>query len=161
ILEEIARLRRESDVALVYVSHDLAVVSSIADRVAVMYAGRIVEEGPTGAIVSAPRHPYSAGLISSVPDHVEPRRLVGIPGFAVEAGSCVALVGESGSGKTTIARCIVGLHAPTEGRILLDGRPLALRAGARSREERRAIQIVFQNPYDSLNPRRSVEDAIA
>ena len=255
ILSEIARLQRESDVALVYVSHDLAVVSSIADRVAVMYAGRIVEEGPTQAIVSTPRHPYSAGLISSVPDHVEPRRLVGIPGvavgvadrppgcafagrcslridrceeampplvaigerhlvrclrweatllpeilrreddgltaeleppllaveglsashrtrrgtvvaaeeigFSVEAGSCVALVGESGSGKTTIARCIVGLHAPTDGRILLEGKPLARHAGQRAREERRAIQIVFQNPYDSLNPRRTVEDAIS
>src|SRR5439155_5898992 len=80
--------------------------------------------------------------------------------FAVEAGSCVALVGESGSGKTTIARCIIGLHAPTDGRILLEGRPLAPKAGRRTREERRAVQIVFQNPYDSLNPRRSVEDAI-
>ena len=83
ILAELGRLQRESSIALVYVSHDLAVVSSIADRVAVMYAGRIVEEGPTQAIVAAPRHPYSAGLISSVPDHVEPRRLVGIPGVAV------------------------------------------------------------------------------
>ncbi len=255
ILAEISRLQRESSVALVYVSHDLAVVSSIADRVAVMYAGRVVEEGPTQAIVSAPRHPYSAGLISSVPDHVEPRRLVGIPGvavgvadrpagcafaarcslripaceeampklvpvdsrhlvrclrweltllpqieprhdepslraeeapllsveelhashrtsrgevvaadgvsFAVEAGACVALVGESGSGKTTIARCIVGLHAPKSGRILVEGRPLAPFAGQRTREQRRAVQIVFQNPYDSLNPRRSVEDAIS
>jgi len=254
ILAEISRLQHESSVALVYVSHDLAVVSSIADRVAVMYAGRVVEEGPTQAIVSAPRHPYSAGLISSVPDHVEPRRLVGIPGvavgvadrpvgcafaarcelripaceeampklvpvdsrhlvrclrwestllpqieprhdepslraeeapllsvealhashrtrqgevvaadgvsFAVEGGACVALVGESGSGKTTIARCIVGLHAPKSGRILVEGRQLALFAGQRTREQRRAVQIVFQNPYDSLNPRRSVEDAI-
>ena len=83
ILAELARLQRESSIALVYVSHDLAVVSSIADRVAVMYAGRVVEVGPTQAIVSAPRHPYSAGLISSVPDHVEPRRLIGIPGVAV------------------------------------------------------------------------------
>jgi peptide/nickel transport system ATP-binding protein len=255
ILAELARLQRESSIALVYVSHDLAVVSSIADRVAVMYAGRVVEVGPTRTIVSTPRHPYSAGLISSVPDHVEPRRLIGIPGvavgvfdrpsgcafaarchlrvaaceeempalepvdshhlvrclrweatllprreprldaalrlgeevpllsvealhashrtnqgevvaadgvsFAVEAGACVALVGESGSGKTTIARCIVGLHAPKSGGILLSGRPLAAFAGQRTREQRRAVQIVFQNPYDSLNPRRSVEDAIS
>ncbi len=255
ILAELARLQRESSIALVYVSHDLAVVSSIADRVAVMYAGRVVEVGPTQAIVSTPRHPYSAGLISSVPDHVEPRRLIGIPGvavgvfdrpagcafaarchlrvaaceeemphlepvdslhlvrclrwqstllprmeprldappgegedepllsvealhashrtnqgevvaadgvsFAVEAGACVALVGESGSGKTTIARCIVGLHAPNAGRILASGQPLAAVAAHRTREQRRAIQIVFQNPYDSLNPRRSVEDAIS
>jgi peptide/nickel transport system ATP-binding protein len=252
ILEEISRLRG-SNVALVYVSHDLAVVSSIADRIAVMYAGRIVEEGPTREIVDAPRHPYSAGLIASVPDHVEPRHLVGIPGvavgsadllpgcafatrcplripaceeavpelakvgdrhfarcirwestllprieprkdelpsaqravlsvekleavhrtrhgtvvaaegisFAVEEGACVALVGESGSGKTTIARCIVGLHAPASGTIAIDGKPLAPWAGQRSREQRRAIQIVFQNPYDSLNPRRSVEDAVS
>src|ERR1700746_59958 len=75
--------RAGGTVALVYVSHDLAVVSSIADRVAVMYAGRIVEEGPTQTVVTAPRHPYSAGLIASVPDHVEPRQLVGIPGVAV------------------------------------------------------------------------------
>ncbi len=252
ILEEISRLRSDN-VALVYVSHDLAVVAQVADRIAVMYAGRIVEEGPTREIVSAPRHPYSAGLIASVPDHVEPRHLVGIPGvavgsadlmpgcafasrcplripaceeavpelarvadrhfarcirwestllprieprhddvpaaqravlsveeleavhrtrqgtvvaaegisFAVEEGACVALVGESGSGKTTIARCIVGLHAPASGTIAIEGHPLAPRAGQRSREQRRAIQIVFQNPYDSLNPRRSVEDAVS
>jgi peptide/nickel transport system ATP-binding protein len=253
ILAEISRLQRESDVALVYVSHDLAVVASIADRVAVMYAGRIVEEGPTPVVVNTPRHPYSVGLIASVPDHVEPRELVGIPGvavgvadrpagcafagrcelrvaacekampelvevdashqvrcirwqsthrvqsrarsasatvlapplvsvtdlravhatrhgtvvaaeritFGVEAGACVALVGESGSGKTTIARCVVGLHKPAGGTIELDGRPLAPLARQRSREERRAIQIVFQNPYDSLNPRTSVDDAVS
>lgn len=81
--------------------------------------------------------------------------------FAVDAGACVALVGESGSGKTTIARCIVGLHPPSDGRILVDGRRLAPLARQRSREERRTVQIVFQNPYDSLNPRRTVEDAIS
>ena len=254
ILEEIERLKRETDVALVYVSHDLSVVSQAANRIAVMYAGRIVEHGPTRAIIGAASHPYAVGLISSVPDHVVPRRLVGIAGvavgihdrppgcafaprcalripecdarvpalerigsdhfarcirwrdtapptvqarlvdaapipqsallsiegveaeyrgargkvqvvkgvtFDVSPGLCVALVGESGSGKTTIARCIVGLHAPSSGRILLRGRELAPFARSRSREDRRTIQIVFQNPYDSLNPRRSVEDAVA
>ena len=81
--------------------------------------------------------------------------------FAVEAGGCTALVGESGSGKTTIARCIIGLHAPKSGSILIGGQPLAPFAGHRTREQRRAIQIVFQNPYDSLNPRRTVEDAVS
>jgi peptide/nickel transport system ATP-binding protein len=255
ILEEIARLQRESSVALVYVSHDLAVVASIAGRIAVMYAGRIVEDGPSEAVIGAPRHPYTLGLISSVPDHVVPRRLVGISGvavgvgdrppgcafaprcaqrvaaceeavpglvrigdmhsvrcirweatpaprvdprgelagrlaveaplllvaelraehrgrygsvvaaddvtFQVVGGECVALVGESGSGKTTIARCVVGLHAPSGGRILLDGNQLGALARNRSRHERRSVQIVFQNPYDSLNPRRSVEDAVS
>jgi peptide/nickel transport system ATP-binding protein len=73
----------------------------------------------------------------------------------------VALVGESGSGKTTIARCVAGLHAPAQGQILLDGSALAPLAGSRTREARRRIQIVFQNPYDSLNPRHRVAESIA
>ena len=220
-----------------------------------MYAGRIVEEGPTSALIGNPRHPYTRGLISSVPDHVEPRALSGIPGvavgvgdrpggctfaprcsmriaaceeevpaltaagpgrrvrclrwqetpevtvrrrdlqdpedgsevpplldvaslratfgsrdrevvaaadvtFAMEMGECLALVGESGSGKTTIARCIVGLHRPADGRLSFDGRPLEPLARQRAKEERRRIQIVFQNPYESLNPRHTVEETI-
>jgi peptide/nickel transport system ATP-binding protein len=81
--------------------------------------------------------------------------------FALAPGECVALVGESGSGKTTIARCVVGLHAPSAGRILLDGVPLQPVAGKRPREARRRIQIIFQNPTDSLNPRRRVVDEVA
>jgi peptide/nickel transport system ATP-binding protein len=255
ILEEIERLRRERGVAVVYVSHDLAVVASIADRIAVMYAGRIVEEGRSADVLTRPRHPYTWGLLSSVPDLGQPRRIQSIPGvavgiderppgcafaprclqrperaleemppledvggghrvrcfewrrtppleveelaapppaavgeapllvveslraehgsrfdtvvaahdvsFDVHAGECVALVGESGSGKTTIARCVVGLHTPAEGRVLLDGVPLAGRATGRPREARRRLQIVFQNPNDSLNPRHHVGDAIA
>jgi peptide/nickel transport system ATP-binding protein len=255
ILEEVDRLRRESGLGVVYVSHDLAVVASIADRIAVMYAGRIVENGPAAELLARPRHPYTRGLIASIPDHVAPRRLSGIPGvavgvgerppgcafaprcaqrvercaeeppplevaaprhdvrcfewretppvslepvlavrteseaatpllqveglaavhgsrhetvvaaadvsFTVAAGECLALVGESGSGKTTIARCVAGLHEPSAGRILFAGEPLASRAKRRSREARRRIQIVFQNPTDSLNPRRRVADEIA
>ncbi len=255
ILEEVDRLRAESGLAVVYVSHDLAVVASIADRIAVMYAGRVVEEGPAAEILARPRHPYTRGLIASIPDHVVPRRLHGIPGvatgvgdrprgcafatrclqrvarcdeempelepasaghlvrcfewartpalsleepvgtrhtspgtepllavegltavhssragtvvaaedvsFALAPGECVALVGESGSGKTTIARCVAGLHVPAAGRIFLDGKPLAPKARARTREERRRVQIVFQNPYDSLNPRHRVGDSIS
>ena len=81
--------------------------------------------------------------------------------FDVGAGECVALVGESGSGKTTIARCIAGLHPPAAGRILLDGEALTAMAKRRERDQRRRIQIVFQNPYDSLNPRHRVSDAVA
>ncbi len=255
ILEEVDRLRVESGLGVVYVSHDLAVVASIADRIAVMYAGRIVEDGPTAELLARPRHPYTRGLIASIPDHVAPRRIRGIPGVAVgvgerpagcafaprcaqrvelcdrelpalddagdrhevrcfewratprieleplvatraeaeaagplleveglgaahssrhetvvaaddvsfvlAAGECLALVGESGSGKTTIARCVAGLHEPSAGRIVFDGEPLAARARARPREARRRIQIVFQNPTDSLNPRRRIADEIA
>ena len=81
--------------------------------------------------------------------------------FDVASGECVALVGQSGSGKTTVARCVVGLHSPAAGSIRLDGAELAHRAGARSRQERRRIQIVFQNPFESLNPRQSVAEAMS
>jgi peptide/nickel transport system ATP-binding protein len=255
ILAEIDRLRRERGVAVVYVSHDLAVVASIADRIAVMYAGRVVEEAPTAALLVRPHHPYTRGLLSSLPDLSQPRLLQSIPGvavgvgerpegcafaprclqrreersliempplehvggghrvrcfewrrtpplaveelaapppverdvpllvaeglraeygsrldplvavedvsFTVAEGECVAIVGESGSGKTTIARCVAGLHAPAAGSVLLDGLALAPRAARRPREARRRIQIVFQNPNDSLNPRHRVGDAIA
>ncbi|HJS48818.1 MAG TPA: ABC transporter ATP-binding protein [Gaiellaceae bacterium] len=255
VLEEIERLRRERQLTMVYVSHDLAVVAQVADRIAVLYAGRIVEEGPAVEVLTRPRHPYTRGLVASIPDHVNPRRLRSMPGvavgvgerppgcafaprcaqrrdrcerelpelenvdarhrvrcfewretpplvlepppepalrrepggallrveglraeyrsrqevavaandvsFSIEPGGCVALVGESGSGKTTIARCVVGLHEPESGRILLDGAPLPGRASRRSLVARRRIQIVFQNPYDSLNPRHRVADAIA
>ena len=255
LLAQVRRLQRDLGFAIVYVSHDLAVVATIADRIVVMYAGRVVEDGPAAQILSEPHHPYSLGLLSSVPDPCEPRQLRSIPGIAVgigdrppgcafaprcaqrvaaceesvpplartagdrfvrciewhrtpalalesrlpssvtraaptallavselraehrgrgsavvaaaqvsfeiTGGECIALVGESGSGKTTIARCVAGLHAPAAGRILLEGKPLAPLAGGRTREERRRIQIVFQNPYDSLNPRHRIADSIA
>jgi peptide/nickel transport system ATP-binding protein len=253
VLEEVDRLRRERGLAMVYVSHDLAVVAQVADRIAVMYAGRVVEEGPSAAVLAEPRHPYTCGLVASIPDHVAPRRLHGMPGVAVGVGErppgcafsprcpqraarcetelpalepagegrsvrcfewtrtqplelaeraqprvdsggdpllavdglravygrinpvvavedvsfllapggCVALVGESGSGKSTIARCVAGLHVPAAGQVALAGEPLPARARDRPREARRRIQIVFQNPYDSLNPRHRVGDAIA
>jgi peptide/nickel transport system ATP-binding protein len=253
LLEQIMLLREQLQLAIVYVSHDLAVVASLADRIMVMYAGSVVEDGPAAPVLARPTHPYTFGLLASVPDPAEPRVLRSIPGVAVgvgerppgccfaprcpqriaacseavpplvatgaerrvrciewtrtpalatelrqvaaaraaapllaveelraehhgrdgtvvaasrvslevAAGECVALVGESGSGKTTIARCVAGLHEPAAGRILLDGAPLAAHAAGRSREARRRIQIVFQNPYDSLNPRHRVGDSIA
>ena len=254
ILEEVDRLRRDDGLAVLYVSHDLAVVASIADRLAVMYAGSLVEEGPAAQVLTRPTHPYTRGLIASIPDHAAPRRMKGIAGvsvgvgergagcpfaprcpqrvdrcesgmpareevapdhrvrcfewrqtpslsleeplearaaeqaervlavellraeygsraattvavddvsFELSRGECVALVGESGSGKTTIARCVVGLHAPASGRLVFAGEPLAARAKDRPPEARRRIQIVFQNPYESLNPRHRIRDAIA
>jgi peptide/nickel transport system ATP-binding protein len=240
----------------VYVSHDLAVVSSLADRVAVMYAGAIGEEGSARDVFSSPAHPYTRGLVASIPDYVSRHPLNGIPGaapaladrpsgcpfaarcpqvvercssdlpaltqiaerrsvrcirwestpplrlepsgvpdeldgrksnallqvdelvvrygagagavvaardvsFSIGAGESVALVGESGSGKTTIARSIAGLVTPASGTIRLSDVVLAGHARDRTRKQRQHIQIVFQNPYDSLNPRRTVLDAIA
>ena len=249
ILEEIDRLRRERGVAVVYVSHDLAVVGSLADRIAVMYAGRIVEEGPAAALLARPHHPYTRGLLGSVPDPGQPRRLESIPGVAVGSASGPTAVLRTalpsadrrpGSARDAAARgrrwghrvrcfewartpprpagaggpapsarrfCSSRLSAPSiagartpswpsrtcpsrlravsaspssgsrgaarrrsrvhrrppfahAGRVVLDG-ALAPRAADRPREARRRIQIVFQNPNDSLNPRHRVGDAIA
>jgi peptide/nickel transport system ATP-binding protein len=254
ILGSIKEIQKRTNAAIVYVSHDLAVVASIADAIAVMYAGRIVEYSESPAdLFELPRHPYTAGLIASVPDHIAPRVLHGMPGvavglgdrptgcafaprcrqrvdeceqampqlmridyghdvrclrweatpkaprvarisvveddqaaqllqvidlravhadrmgevvaaeavsFSVRRGECLALVGESGSGKTTVARCIAGLHAPSAGSILLDGTPLAPAARQRPKLARQRLQIVFQNPYDTLNPRLTVRASL-
>jgi peptide/nickel transport system ATP-binding protein len=256
ILTELLRLRDEQGMAMVYVSHDLAVVAKMADRIVVMYAGRVVEDARASEVIQQPRHPYTRALVAAIPDFRHPRALRGIPGvsvgvgewpdgcsfaprcafvepacedavpvleqpsaghavrcrrcnelpptsvlsidsrtraieskaapllevsllearyrsgradfpavhdvsFSIETGSCVALVGESGSGKTTIGRCIAGLHEPSAGRVEFDGRALAGAARSRPLDVRRRIQIVFQNPFESLNPRHHVADSIA
>jgi peptide/nickel transport system ATP-binding protein len=184
ILDEVERLRSERGIAVVYISHDLAVVASVADRVAVMYEGRIVEEGDATQVITRPRHEYTRKLVASIPQLVERRRdeqergaaILSVEGihaahggapvvddvsFELARGACLAIVGESGSGKTTIARCVAGLHQPSAGAIRMDGEQLASRARSRTREQRRRLQIVFQNPYDSLNPRRRIRDEIA
>jgi peptide/nickel transport system ATP-binding protein len=256
ILNELLRLRDEQGMAMVYVSHDLAVVAKMADRIVVMYAGRVVEDAPAADVILRPRHPYTRALVAAIPDFRHPRSLRGIPGvsvgvgewpagcsfaprcafvepaceeavpvlerpapdhavrcrrchelapsslptidtrarareaqappllevsglearyrsgradfpavrnvsFAIETGACVALVGESGSGKTTIGRCIAGLHEPAAGLVEFAGTPLAGAARTRPLDVRRRIQIVFQNPFESLNPRHQVADSIA
>jgi len=92
VIEEIQRLRSERSVSIVYVSHDLAVVAQIADRIAVMYAGRIVEEGPTAKVLERPLHPYTRGLVNSIPDHERPQQIVpiagAIPSIYERGGGC-------------------------------------------------------------------------
>jgi peptide/nickel transport system ATP-binding protein len=86
LLDELVRLRREAGVSMIYVTHDLAVVGGFADRIAVMYAGRVIETGPTAEILQRPKHPYTRGLLNSIPDHARPRRLEPIRGVAVGIG---------------------------------------------------------------------------
>ncbi|HEY7257717.1 MAG TPA: oligopeptide/dipeptide ABC transporter ATP-binding protein, partial [Gaiellales bacterium] len=86
ILTELTRLRSEEGMAMVYVSHDLAVVARMADRIVVMYAGRVVEHGPVDEVISRPRHPYTRALVGAIPDVRRPRALQGIPGVAVGVG---------------------------------------------------------------------------
>ncbi len=248
VLKTVRDLCAAHGVAALYVSHDLAVVANLAQRVALMYAGRLVEVGPNRTFFTGSAHPYARGLIEAIPEISGEHELVGIPGSAprpghrpsgcffrsrcsyavdvcatafpprefvqpghevrcyrhadvlagarderptvsargahgeeptlidvrgleayygdrqvlfdieisVAPGECVALVGESGSGKTTLARCIGGLHKKWEGEILLNGKPLPGGARARDRETRRTIQYVFQSPYGSLNPRKTI-----
>lgn len=244
ILDLVEALRREQGTAVLLISHNLPMVARMCDRIGVLYAGRLVEQGPAAQVLHSPRHPYTARLLSCLPgggrrkaqgalqtiagqlppsgapmeacvfaprcDRAEPlchheappARLAGkhmaachfdppfpaSPDALPEAASSVAptrvpvleavhlsktygavtavnevslrlaagetlgLVGESGSGKTTLARLLLGLAAPDEGgAILLDGKAVGPTLKARSRAERKAIQIIFQNPDSALN----------
>jgi peptide/nickel transport system ATP-binding protein len=248
------RLVTETGLAALYVSHDLALLANIADRLAVMYGGEIVEHGAVDVVCKSPGHPYTRALYGAVPSAHAPRSLQGIEGsppasvatrscafaprcrFAIEecrrghvelrqlapgyevrclrahelpavaadrersgleqalssseagapllevrnvscaygtganavlavddvslelrSGETLGIVGESGSGKSTLLRAIIGLHRPSAGAVLLRGAVLTPRAVQRSRSVRREIQLVFQNPDLSLNPRHSVE----
>ena len=255
VLDLVAQLQRELDTAVLFISHNLGVISKMCGRVGVLYAGRLVEEGPVRTVLRDPRHPYTVGLLRCIPrggvrkDH---GRLDTIPGFlpslgaepsgcvfadrcaladdrcrteepplitiegghesrcwyherapelpreesldlalpgvdrtaatlveiqqlskvfkqrghevhaladvsaAIWPGETLGLVGESGSGKTTLARTLLGIVAPTAGTALLEGKVLPTTYKKRSREELRALQIVFQNPDSALNRRHSV-----
>ena len=185
VLETIKAMTREYGTAGVYISHDMAVVADLADDIAVMYQGELVEHGRTEQVLSAPRHEYTRRLLMAVPllrtsGHTEPaprteepllrifelsagygrtRVLEGID-LSVSRGECVALLGESGSGKTTLSRSVAGLHHQFEGGLVFDGQALAGTSYRRTAEQRRRIQYVFQNPYEALNPRKRVRDQI-
>jgi peptide/nickel transport system ATP-binding protein len=187
ILDLFRRLRAETGVTGLYISHDLAVVSRIADRVAVLQRGRLVEEAPAARLFAAPRHDYTRRLVASAPrpEHrlveeapgdkkiLEVRDLgvsywrpklfgrriyTGVRGvnLDVREGEILGVVGESGSGKSTIARALTGL-AHASGEIRLDGAPVA-RMG---RAYRRAVQIIFQHPDSSLNPRQRIGEILS
>ena len=191
ILALIKRLQRERGMAVLFITHDFGVVAEIADRVAVMRAGEIVEAGPAERVLSAPRHAYTRRLMAAVPSLRPPAReprggaaaleIRGLsktwPGggwlrrrravraandvsFMLRRGETLGLVGESGSGKTTVARCALRLVEPTAGAVLLGGADLARLRRRALRPHRRRIQIVFQDPYRSLNPRRPVGESI-
>ena len=251
IVALLAELVKTRNLAAIYVSHDLALLEAVSDNIVVLYAGEVVESGPTARVLRAPRHPYTRALLDSLPSLTETLRPKGIPGlppgrvvpnacaFAtrcayvrdacrerkpdltpieggsglvrclrthelgilataasslgeaasatrkgevilsidslvcaygrgperitavddvsleVRAAEVVALVGESGSGKSTIGRAITGIVPPRSGSMRLMGAQLRL-DGRRSRQQHRAVQIIFQNPDSSLNPRQTV-----
>jgi peptide/nickel transport system ATP-binding protein len=199
VLAELERLRTELGLSMLYISHDLAVVSQVSDRVLVMYHGEIVESGPVRHILRTPEQDYTRQLLSASLDHrepvapqfrVEPRAdsesqiddapvlvaqdltiehrnggkvvaSVNDVSFAIPNGSCLALLGESGSGKSTIARSVVGLKARASGTVRLNGDNLAAEVGRRTNQQRRRLQMVFQNSAAALNPRENVGIAIS
>lgn len=224
ILDLIKTLCREENVGMILVTHDMGVIAETADRVAVMYRGKLVELGQTHQIIRDPQHAYTKGLISAVPPsnqkiarftrvdyaddtraprfemdlnahwlgqgparQVEGHAMLNVIGlnkvfrsgggflsravenhavkdvnFRINAGETYGIVGESGSGKSTIARLITGIHKPTSGEIWFNGDPLHKKAEtAAELLRRRQVQMVFQDPYSSLNARMRVGDIVS
>jgi len=192
ILELIKEIQRERGTGVLFITHDFGVVSEIADRVAVLRLGDLVEFGPTRDVLRRPQHSYPRMLISSVPSmtpHERPRdpgaklvlRTDGLQkiyggggllrkGHVVHAaadvnieirqGEVLGIVGESGSGKSTVARCIARLIDPSDGKVYLGADEVGSMPARQLRKHRHRIQIVFQDPYRSLNPRRTVGQSI-
>lgn len=229
ILKLLKELQHDNGMGMIFITHDLGVISEIADDVIVMNKGVIVERGAVNEILNNPKHPYTKGLVACRPpldyrlkrlpivsefldgvwNNVEDikkelliktdereeyhRKLYsqesilkvenlrtwyplkkGVFGrtydyiksvddvsFDVYPGETLGLVGESGCGKTTLGRSIMRLIEPTSGKIIFDGKDITLLNNSELREYRKQVQIIFQDPYSSLNPRMCIGDAIA
>ncbi|PBI92623.1 Glutathione import ATP-binding protein GsiA [Rhodococcus erythropolis] len=191
ILDHLDERIAESGAAVLLITHDLGVAADRADRILVMQGGRIVESGRTADILDNPRHEYTKKLLNSAPslssgpvdrpvrqDTSPLLTLTGITkrfnvgrgssitavnevSLTVPRGQTVSLVGESGSGKSTTARIAVRLEQPDAGTISFDGHDITKVKGSDLRELRRKIQLVYQNPYASLDPKLSVQDIVA
>jgi peptide/nickel transport system ATP-binding protein len=191
ILHLIKELQRKHATGVLFITHDFGVIAEIAERVAVMQWGRVVEQGDAKQVLSRPRHDYTRMLIASVPS-LAPRhrmraahsdavlrtvelakvyrgswlqrgrevRAVDRVSIEIRRGETLGIVGESGSGKSTVARCIARLIEPTAGEIYLGEQEIGQLKQRRLRPYRQRIQIVFQDPYRSLNPRRTVGASI-
>ncbi|HID00682.1 MAG TPA: ABC transporter ATP-binding protein [Piscirickettsiaceae bacterium] len=193
ILQQLKRLQQRHGMAILFITHDMGVVAEIADRVAVMYQGQIVEQADTRHFLTAPKHPYTQRLISNaLPQKAlkpapknQPllqaknvrvwfaqrkgllQRTIGhtkaVDGvdLTIRPGETVALVGESGSGKSTLGMAILRLLALTEGQLLFDETvDLATLSERQLRPWRKAIQVIFQDPYSALNPRMTIGESI-
>jgi peptide/nickel transport system ATP-binding protein/glutathione transport system ATP-binding protein len=213
ILALMDRLKRETGTAVMFITHDMAVVAQMADRVVVMFRGNKVEEGTVEEIFENPQHPYTKSLLAAVPklgemtgtDLPRPMRLLGRDGsevppitgsdevllevknlttrfevkggffrrtvanvhavedlsFSVNKGQTLSLVGESGCGKSTAGRSILRLVEPMQGSVFLDGKDIMSLTQSELREARRDMQMVFQDPFASLNPQMQLADQVS
>ena len=214
ILALINRLKRETGTAVMFITHDMAVVAQMADRVVVMYRGNKVEEGPVEEIFENPKHPYTQALLAAVPKlgemkgkpAPEPMKLMGqevkeagpiqpdasapllevrnlitrfpVKGgllrrtvanvhavedvsFTINAGKTLSLVGESGCGKSSCGRSVLRLVEPQSGEVRLDGQDIMSLGPEALRKARRDMQMVFQDPFASLNPQMQLIDQVA
>ena len=191
ILALLGELQREYGLAVLLITHDLHLVRGFAQRIGVMRRGALVEQGAMAAVFAHPRHPYTQTLLASLPHRsVRPlatdapavlraldlsvqfsaggswlrRRhqiVVRDVSLDLRAGETLGLVGESGSGKTTLAMAILGLQAISAGEVQLAGMKLSTLNARGWRHARRTIQVVFQDPFSSLSPRRTIEQIVA
>jgi peptide/nickel transport system ATP-binding protein len=189
ILHLLRALQRQHGTAILFITHDFGVVADIADRVAVLQRGVIVEQGTADAVLRRPAHPYTQLLLAAVPalrpPHRPPAAAPDDPVLAavqlrktfkrrrrvthalddvslvLRRGETLGIVGESGSGKSTLARVLTGLVPPTAGAVMLGGADVTRLSRAQRRPFRKRIQMVFQDPYASLDPRQRAGDIIA
>ncbi|MBL4639924.1 MAG: ABC transporter ATP-binding protein [Kordiimonadaceae bacterium] len=189
VLDIMLGLVREEGISLLLVTHDLALVSEYADKIAVMEKGLLVETGPAASVLQNPQHAYTQRLLNSVPGKkrrakrsfpeapiIEATNVqvsfsdkpllwwrkrtvyaVKSTSLSIRGGETLALVGESGSGKSTFGRALLGLTDMAAGDIRFDGQAIAANLQSRTTEERRKMQLVFQDPFSSLNPRMTLE----
>jgi peptide/nickel transport system ATP-binding protein len=183
VLRLLEELQREMGLGLVLITHDLGVVAEVADRVVVMNAGEIVEAGTPSEIYHNAKHPYTRKLIAAAPGRGDmsvaaealdpllkveravktygPFKALNDVSFSVGKGEVLAIVGESGSGKSTVAKAILRLIEADSGRALWKGRDLFAMPPRELYAMRREIQMVFQDPTQSLNPRMSIFQIIS
>lgn len=203
VLDLLRQLQKETGMAILFITHDLAVASEMADQVAVMRYGKIVEQNSRDLFYASPAHPYSQELFAALPNKAKRndqaqsgqtvvddkdreallrvrdlkvhfpikkgllKKTVGyvhaVDGVSIDiySGQTLAIVGESGSGKTTFGKGILQLLHATDGNVVFDGQELTELKGKALRQKRSDIQVVFQDPYSSMNPRMLIADVIA